>query len=36
MRIVHASGCRLLELREDGATAARDNISNTFFVQKKL
>ena len=34
MRIVHATGCRLLELREDGSTGIRDGISNTFFVQK--
>lgn len=34
MRIVHTTGCRLLELREDGYTGDRTHISNTFFLQK--
>ena len=32
--IVRVTGCRLLEVREDGSTGDRDGISNTFFVEK--
>lgn len=33
-RIIDSTGCRLLELREDGYTGDGRHISNTFFVQK--
>lgn len=36
LEIISASGCRLLGLREDGCTGARDQIiSNTFFCQQQ-
>ena len=34
LRIVQATGCRLLEIREDDSTGDRAGISNTFFVEK--
>lgn len=34
LKIVHGTGCRVLELREDGTSGRSDAISNTFFVQK--
>jgi SAM-dependent methyltransferase len=36
LRIIQATGCRLLEVREDGGTGSHDGISNTFFVQKAI
>lgn len=35
LKIVHGTGCRVLEVREDGYTGRRDAISNIFFVQKE-
>jgi 2-polyprenyl-3-methyl-5-hydroxy-6-metoxy-1,4-benzoquinol methylase len=35
-RIVQATGCRLLEIREADYTGIRNGVSNTFFVQKEL
>lgn len=32
--LIYQSGCRLLEIREDGYTGSPTGISNTFFVQK--
>jgi SAM-dependent methyltransferase len=35
LKIIATTGCRLIELREDGCTGARDQIvSNTFFCRK--
>lgn len=34
LKIVYATGCRLVEIREDGFTGDPEGVSNTFFVQK--
>jgi hypothetical protein len=32
--LIYQSGCRLIEVREDGFTGSATGISNTFLVQK--